>query len=50
MTATVTDLQKWREEHPPLARLFTAQLRTFDAWMRYNSILMRAWFRELGEK
>lgn len=41
MTATITDLKKWREEHPPALRLLTiwghcysASWRLYSAWLR----------------
>lgn len=32
MEAQIVDLAKWREEHPPILRLFMAHQRCVTAW------------------
>ena len=41
MTATVTDLAKWREDHPPAVRLLNIWLQCGAAGLR----LYAAWWR-----
>lgn len=32
MTAEIVDLSRWREDHPPLLRLWSAYWRCVNAW------------------
>ena len=41
MTATVTDLAKWKEDHPPAVRLLNIWIQCGSAGMRLYS----AWWR-----
>lgn len=40
MTATVTDLNKWKASHPPMLRLWDAQCRAVAAWWELFFILV----------
>lgn len=44
MTAKIVDLDKWREDHPPLMRLAHIQCHLFSAVLRLQRNAWRAWF------
>ena len=44
MTAKIVDLDKWREDHPPLVRLARIQCHLFSAALRLQHNAWRALF------
>lgn len=44
MTATVTDLAKWREEHPPLVRLLAISGHLAHASFNLQREAWKAWW------
>ncbi len=44
MTAQIVDLDKWREEHPPLVRLAHISVHLMSASFQLQRNAWRAWF------
>ena len=43
MTAQIVDLEKWRQEHPPLVRLAHIQCHLMSATLQMQRNAWRAW-------